>query len=78
MVNHLIHLPSGSLKCVFLANISTINKADVMMNSGTPVNIEIGLLTKIRKNTIPFQAKANARKAFIQPSVLEPGWVNTR
>ena len=53
MVDPLIHLPSGNLKCVFLANMSTTNRADAMMNNGVPVNIEIGFLTKNRKNTIP-------------------------
>ena len=49
-----------------------------MMNNGTSVNIEIGFLTNTRKNTMPFQAKANARNAFIQTSVLGPGLANTR
>jgi hypothetical protein len=58
--------------------MSTANNTDTMRNSGAPITIDRGTLRKIRKNTMPFQAKARLRKTFSQVSVLAPGRKNTR
>jgi hypothetical protein len=58
--------------------MSTANNNETIMNSGAPKYVEIGFFIKIRKNTMPFQAKLKLRKAFVHKSVLAPGLKNNR
>jgi len=50
----------------------------IIFSNYLPINVDIGLLAKIRKNTIPFQAKTKERNAFIRAFALVPGFANTK
>jgi hypothetical protein len=78
MVTPFFYLALGGRKWVLLAMASAANSNDRTMNNGAPINVEVRFSRKIRKNTMPFQAKAKLRKVLIHMSVLATGVKNTR
>ena len=59
----LSHFTTGNLNSVFLLKISRANNMATMMNRAL-ATADMILQAKIRKNTIPFQAKAKQRNNF--------------
>ena len=59
-------------------NISAAKRTAVTMNSGAHKKVPGNSLPNIRKNTIPFQAKVNARYAFMRLFVVVLGLANRK
>jgi len=70
MVTYFCHFKSDNPKVIFFAKMSTTNRIARRINSGALKKVENGLGAKIRKNTIPFQAKAKERNTVMEVFAL--------